>query len=163
IVDQHLLSANAGHEVVPKMNSLLAQRFSEPVQIRYLKRYPVPATRRRFRPVGHRLTAAASLTRRAQQQAQVSPVEHRECWRRMHRQSKAQMLGVERNGCIDIVDDVTHTDCCHGRIPRITRRGPATRLIRGTEARAIFPKLLYVVPKINPRPAICGSGSVPPG
>src|SRR6185437_13650438 len=113
VVDQHLLSANAGHDIVPKMDSLLAQRLSDPFQIRYLQRYPIPATRLWLRSIRHRLATTALTTRRTQQQTQIAPVEHRECRRRVHRQAEPQIICVELDRRIDVVHDVAHTDCCH--------------------------------------------------
>src|SRR5205807_7931908 len=110
--DEDLLAANAGHDLVAKVGSRLAQRLDGGGEIVDFNREAVPASRLGSGPIGHRL-AAAHRIRRAEHKTQVASREHSKGRSRMHLFMEAKMLAVERDRSVDIVDDVTDLNGGH--------------------------------------------------
>src|SRR4051794_29554530 len=99
------------------MSAGRTERIYQRREVVHFDREPVPAARLRAPSVRHHLRAASSIswtTRLAEHESEIAPAEHREDRRRSHDFLKSEMLGVKRDGGIDVVDDVSDLDSRHG-------------------------------------------------
>src|SRR5215813_11266807 len=95
IVQQDLVPADAGHQVVPEMNARLAQRLDHRGKPGDLEGDAVPAAGLGLGAIGHGLAATAEPRRRAEQQAEIPARQHGERWRRVHLLAEAEVPAVE--------------------------------------------------------------------
>jgi hypothetical protein len=72
VVDNNLRAADAGDDVVPKVNSRLAKSFDRGREIGDFDREPVPAARRGHCAIGHGLSAPGPAPRPAKYQPQIT-------------------------------------------------------------------------------------------
>src|SRR5207249_4235117 len=75
VVDQDLLAADAGDDLVAEFSARVAQGRDQPLEIGYFDREAIPATWLGPAPVGHGLRAAARApgpARHAEHQPQIS-------------------------------------------------------------------------------------------
>src|SRR6266496_355380 len=112
VLDQNLLAAIASDDLVPEMSAPLPECGDGGTEILNLDLDPVPTPGRRYVAVRHGLAGATSPGP-VQQQRQIAPNQPGEPRRRMDVDAKAQHLGVEGNGRVDISDDVTDTYRAH--------------------------------------------------
>src|SRR5207248_9926849 len=113
VVNEDLLAANAGHDLVAKVRSRLAQCLDRGGEIVDFNREAVPASELGPGSIGHRLATAARRIGRAEYETQVTSGEHGKSRSRMHLFVEAQMLAIERHGGVDIVDNVANLNAGH--------------------------------------------------
>ena len=80
ILDQDLLAADAGDDVVAEAGAVLAQIGDDRVDVGDLELKAIPSAGRRHRAVGHGLTTTGPAARGAENEPEVAAREHREAW-----------------------------------------------------------------------------------
>src|SRR5262245_10691329 len=113
ILDQDLLTAHTGDDVIAESHTSLAQSRDELREIVHLDRKAVPTARLWHSAVGHRSSAAALRIRHAEDQAQIAARQHRKRRRGMHVEMKAEMRRVKRDRGVDVANDVADLNRGH--------------------------------------------------
>src|SRR3989442_10658179 len=109
-VEQDLLSAHAGNNVVAEVGSRLAQRLDFARKVGDLELYAGPAPWLRLASIGHGLGGTPGTDGRVQQEAEVASRDDCEAGGGSELDSEAETLGVEGDCRIHIIDYVTHGD-----------------------------------------------------
>src|SRR5918992_2688223 len=111
VLKQDLLAASAADDLVAEVRLRVAQRLDLAGEIVNLKLDAVPAAWLRIAPVGHGLARSAG-TGLVEQEAQVASRDDRETGG-VKLYTEAEVLGVERDRCVDVINYVTYTDRGH--------------------------------------------------
>src|SRR5262245_54027064 len=113
IVDEDLLAAHPGDDLVSEVDSRLAQRLDFARQVVDLELDAIPPTWLGLATIGHGLGGSSGAAGRAQQEAEVAACHDRETRGGPERHAEAEPLGVEGNGRIHVMDDVPHGNWRH--------------------------------------------------
>ena len=107
-----MLASVARHDLVAESSSRALQLLDGGRQILDLDLDPIPAPRRGKLAVGHGLPGA-TCTRAVEQQLQIPSGQTREPGRWVHEEFEAEHLRIERDGRVDIGNDVSDSDLAH--------------------------------------------------
>jgi hypothetical protein len=117
VIQQDLPATKPAHDVVAEPRSRLAQAVDLAVEIIDLQLDPVPAARLGPATIRHRLGGPTRAAHCVHQQPQIAAREHGEAGRGVQLNGEAEPLGIERDRCIDVVDDVADADSGHRSAP----------------------------------------------
>src|SRR5213594_671971 len=116
VVEQDLLAAHAGDNLVSEMGSRLAQRLDFAREVVDLELYAVPAAWLGLATIGHGLGGTPGTEGRVQQEAEVASRDDCEAGGGPELDAEAETLRVEGDCRIHIIDYVTHGDWSHGEL-----------------------------------------------
>jgi hypothetical protein len=114
VVEEDLLAAEPGHDVVAKARPSFAQRRDLVFEIVDLELDAVPTARLRLASIRHRLRGPARSTRCIKQKSQIAPREDGKAGRGPRSDGETEVLGVEIDCRIHVVYEIAHADSGHG-------------------------------------------------
>src|SRR5947209_941681 len=115
VLNQDRLAAGAGDDLVAEPDSGLPQLVDGRAEIGDFEGEPIPAARLGFAAVWHGLRAATRSAWTVEHEPQVTPGQHGKRCRRMHFLVEPEVLAIERDGGVDVVDDLPHLSGSHAR------------------------------------------------